>query len=91
MGFVAFHWGDETGQLSPSEARQFALGAIEAADAAEFDAALNRWAVSVDMDQEARARLLAAVRKGRELPPLKGSGRAQTRDPDDPRRQSGGW
>lgn len=78
MGFVSMHWRDETGQLTPGQAREFALGVIEAADAAEHDAAIVRWAADAGMDELARARILAAVRKGRLLPPLVGSGRAQT-------------
>ena len=37
--FVHIRWGDETGQLTTAEAREHALNMLEAANAAEFDAA----------------------------------------------------
>lgn len=39
-GFVVMRWGDLSGQLTPDEAREYALAILEAADAADHDAAL---------------------------------------------------
>ncbi len=76
-GFLSFSWGELHGQLDPAEARTFALGVIEAADAAEFDAALTKWARATGFEEDAINGLLGAIRIGRDLPPM-WSGRAKT-------------
>lgn len=61
--FVKVKWGEMSGQLSPDEARAFALRVIETADAADHDAAL----VSVmggEMD-ETTSMILYSMRKAR--------------------------
>lgn len=40
---VQLTWGDQSGQLTPGEARRHALSILEAADAAESDAFVFRW------------------------------------------------
>lgn len=41
--FVVLGWGDERGQLTPTEARQHARRVLEAAEAADQDAFLFSW------------------------------------------------
>lgn len=41
-GFVIYRWGELAAQMTPAEAKLHAIGLIEAADAALFDAALIR-------------------------------------------------
>lgn len=72
-GFVVVHWIDQSGQLTPDEARDFALRIIQAADAAEFDAAFVKTLGGLDTKT---LTMLAAVREGREGRAY--SGRAQT-------------
>lgn len=42
-GFVHLVWGDQRGQLTPTEAREHARRIAEAAEAAEYDAIFVRW------------------------------------------------
>lgn len=78
VGFVTVAWGDEVGQLSTEEARAHALGIIEAADAADFDAALVK--ALGGMDQQT-AQILGAIRAARGN--LNASGKT-TITPDEP-------
>ena len=61
--FVKLTWGDQHGQLTPTEARRHALGILEAADAADSDSFL--WGflrARVGLDDERAAEVLAEFR-----------------------------
>lgn len=62
---VQIKWGSQAGQLTPAEARQHALGLLDAANAAETDAALLRLTRQAGGDDEEAAVLLALVRAQR--------------------------
>lgn len=51
-GFVTVRWGAEVGQLSPAEARAHGLAMLEAAEAAEADAALLHALRKLNDDQD---------------------------------------
>ena len=64
--FVHMHWGNESGQLTPDEARTHATHMIETATAAEFDA--KAFAVlheQMGMPVEAAAQFLVMMREAR--------------------------
>jgi hypothetical protein len=65
--FVVLRWGQETGQLTPAEAREHALAVLEAAAAAEHDALV--FAELRDgragLSMEAAATFLVALRRRR--------------------------
>lgn len=64
--FVHMHWGDESGQLSPAQARKHATDMIETATAADFDAkAFALLTERMDMPPEAAAGFLAMMREAR--------------------------
>jgi hypothetical protein len=66
FGFVTLRWGAESGQLTTAEARAHALSLLEAADAAEFDAAVLRWMThDLDTPIEQAAAALGALRRSR--------------------------
>ncbi len=66
-GFVEMHWGQERGQLTPTEARLHALRILEAADGAESDAFLVGWMRDqVHAPDGAIVQLLADFRKYRQ-------------------------
>jgi len=83
-GFVTIRWGDMGGQLSPEEARQHALAVIEAADAAEHDAAVVAFMLSGkswpadpnDLETWRAFELLAAIRNYRNPDGAYGSARS---------------
>lgn len=62
--YVQLRWGAESGQLTPAEAREHALGVLRAADAAEFDATV--WAEmteTIGLEPESVVRFLAGIRE----------------------------
>lgn len=61
-GYVVLSWGTNQAQMTPDEAISHALGIIEAAHAAETDAALGKALGGFD---ETTARLLLLLRKYR--------------------------
>ncbi len=64
---VVLRWYDHSGELSPKEARAFAMTVLEAADAAESDAFLCKFAVDkIGLDKQRMAHLLNEFRKYRE-------------------------
>jgi hypothetical protein len=66
--FVHVRWGAEIGQLSPAEARQHGLAMLEAAEAAEADAALLRGLRELDVDEQTGFALLRLIRENRDTP-----------------------
>lgn len=76
-GFVTIAFGSESGQLTPQEAKLFALSIIEAADAAESDAAISKLLRGLgDFSPENVAMLLSELRELRGVQPNQGSHRA---------------
>jgi hypothetical protein len=66
---VGFRWGDLSCQLTPEEAREHALGIIEAAIAAELDSAVVEWAMDrLGQPPENAGKLLHHIRGVRESP-----------------------
>lgn len=64
--FVTIHWKDVVEQLSPADARRFALSIIEAAEAADQDAFLFEWVKQVTgIDDAGATRLLIEYREWR--------------------------
>lgn len=63
--FVHIKWGTEKGQLTPDEARAFALSIIAAAECAESDAALFRVMSEMDATPEGVGVMLHHVRNAR--------------------------
>jgi hypothetical protein len=68
--FVHMRWGDQSGQLGASEAREHAMNMLEAASAAEFDAALIKGLTAPEPDGpgfelDMAMRLLVIVREAR--------------------------
>ena len=59
-GYVVLSWGTNQAQMTPDEAIALALGVIEAAHAAETDAALGKGLAGFD---ETTARLLLLLRE----------------------------
>lgn len=65
--FVAIHWKDVMEQLSPEEARAFALSVLEAAEAAIQDAFIIEWVLkTINGDEAAGIALLREFREWRE-------------------------
>ena len=65
--FVTVHWKDVVVQLSPDDARRFAISIVEAAEAAEQDAFLVEFTKeSVGFDDAAAIALLSEYRTWRE-------------------------
>lgn len=62
---VQIKWGDQVGQITPDEARQHALILLDAANAAETDAALLRFTRLMGGNDQDAARLLAHFRASR--------------------------
>ena len=63
--FVHLHWVDQSGSLSPAEARAFALTIIEASDAADFDAVLMGVIIQADGDVEDAFTIIEDMRRAR--------------------------
>jgi hypothetical protein len=68
--FVHIRWGDESGQLTATEAREHAMHMLECAHAAEFDAAFIRGLTRPEpdgpgFDHVTAAGLLIVVREAR--------------------------
>jgi hypothetical protein len=84
--FVRLSWGNEMGQLSPARTREHAVGLLETAAAAEFDAALWK-VVTEDMGLEPQAAMvfLSQMREKRGMADYQ-SGRTQV----EPRPDEGG-
>ncbi len=63
---VIFTWNDNRGELTPLEARQYAMQILESAEAGVQDAALYR-AVTTDLklDDDTAFRMVTAVRNNR--------------------------
>jgi hypothetical protein len=69
MPAVGIRWGKLSCQLTPEEARQHALGIIEAAIVAELDAAVFKWAMeTLGQPPENAGKLLHYIRGVRESP-----------------------
>jgi hypothetical protein len=66
-GFVTVRWGAEVGQLSPAEAREHGLAMLEAAEAAEADAAILRGMRELDADEQMGFALLRLIREHRDV------------------------
>lgn len=62
---VQVRWGEQVGQFSPDEAREYALILLAAANAAETDAALLRFVREAGGADTQAAGLLAAFRRAR--------------------------
>lgn len=63
---VIFRWGSNRGELSPIEARGYAMQIIEASEAAVQDASLYRAATNeLKLDEHAAFGLITAVRNNR--------------------------
>ena len=62
-GFVTLRWGAESGQVTPDECRQLALGLLATAEAAESDAAVFA-AMRVDLvvDVDTAVQFIASLR-----------------------------
>src|SRR4051812_7590699 len=65
LPFVTVTWGTLKGQLSPIEARQYALQIMETAEASIQDAALLSGAVELNMGEDTGFRLIQMVREHR--------------------------
>jgi hypothetical protein len=64
--FVTVRWGAEVGQLSPTEARTHGLAMLEAAEAAETDAAIMRGMRKLnDGDDQMGFALVTMIRENR--------------------------
>jgi hypothetical protein len=63
--FVHIHWGQESGQLTPAEAREHAVAMLEVAAATEHDAALWHVLREADFEPEIIAGLLGLMRERR--------------------------
>lgn len=64
--FIAMHWGAESGQFTPDQARQHALKILECAEAAESDAAIVSWAeTKMGMDKQTAVLILKDLREFR--------------------------
>ncbi len=64
---VKLEWGNQSGLLSPSEARAHAYGILEAAASAEIDAVIIQWAQqTLGMSLEQAALLRRTFRQSRE-------------------------
>lgn len=64
--FVTIHWVDQAGQLSPDEARAFAMRIIAAADAADFDSTfMKTWLDLASGDTEGAYGILVSMREAR--------------------------
>lgn len=64
-GFVTVRWGAELGQLAPGEARVHGLRMLEAAEAAEADAALLVGMRKLEFDEQTGFALLRLIRENR--------------------------
>jgi hypothetical protein len=61
--YVVLKWGQESGQLTPEQARQHALSILEAAEAAEGDAFITEWVTDrIGADGERAVMLLREFR-----------------------------
>lgn len=65
--FMHLRWGDQAGQFTPAAAREHALKIIDAAAAAEFDAALVRALTTgeTNMRHEEAVAFLGLIRRAR--------------------------
>lgn len=64
LPMVEFHWGAESGELNPHEARMHALAILAAADAAEGDAFLVKFLMkSLKFDMMQAVHLLSEFRQ----------------------------
>lgn len=66
LGYVNLFWGPQSGQLTTKEARRHALIILDAAAAADHDAAVLRWLLErMGMPVEAASAVLVDLRKAR--------------------------
>lgn len=66
LGYVRLAWGSNAGQLTTREARTHALSIIDAAAAADHDAAVLRWLMDkLEMPVETAAAALMDLRSAR--------------------------
>ena len=64
-GFVTLKWGESAGQLTPAEARAHALAILEAAEAAESDAAVWQVMTTGGATEADAVRILSRIRDAR--------------------------
>lgn len=66
LGYVRLRWGDQDGQLTTREARVHANAILDAAAAADHDAAVFRWLTDdLQMKPEGAAQALGGLRQAR--------------------------
>ena len=66
LGYVQLRWGQQSGQLTTREARLHALSILDAAAAADHDAAVLRWLVdTMGLPIERASAVLVDLRKAR--------------------------
>lgn len=63
--FVHMHWGDQSGQLTPEQAREHATHMIETATAADFDAKAMEVLRQMGLPLDVAAGFLVAMREAR--------------------------
>ncbi len=66
LGYVRLRWGEQSGQLTTREARVHALKILDAAAAADHDAAVFRWLIDeLALTELAAAQALGGLREAR--------------------------